>query len=157
MPLLDNHCLGWGLFAQATKSCISSLWRSLSPFPLLPYFSPQHLTQSDMIFILLIYLFFVWLPRLYISRQEFVSVLFAAVFPVPGAMPSTPEALKIYLLNERMNFKIMVLKFSITYFLFNPKAVRYMKNPIHWYDGYIKNFIKILINYKIFLIYIPYL
>ena len=51
----------------------------------------------------------------------------------------------------------MVLKFSITYFLFNPKAVRYMKNPIHWYDGYIKNFIKILINYKIFLIYIPYL
>ena len=51
-------------------------------------------------------------------------MLFTTVLPVPGAVPSTPEALKIYLLNERMNFKIMVLKFSIMYFLFNPKAVR---------------------------------
>ena len=51
-------------------------------------------------------------------------MLFAAVFPVPGAVPSTPEVLKIYLWNKRMNFKNMVLKFSIMYFLFNPKAVR---------------------------------
>lgn len=84
---LDTHCLGWGLCTGRKKLHVIS-GRSLSPFlSFLPYFSPQHLTQSDMLFILLIYLFFVWLPRPLNFKAGIcicvVSLLYFSAWAVP--------------------------------------------------------------------------